>query len=94
MNQALVTWLILVGYAAGLLLKYLPDKAKQWWYFLDESSMSPDNNLAELSLWLAVTKRKVFGGDRSMKRFEETANLCSCDSNLSFSSSLSNGFFP
>jgi transposase len=37
----------------------------------------PDNNLAERSLRLAVTKRKVSGGSGSMKRFEETANLLS-----------------
>ena len=39
--------------------------------------MPPDNNKAERSLRLAVTKRKVSGGSRSMKRFEETANLLS-----------------
>jgi hypothetical protein len=49
---------------------------------------------AERSLAPSVTKRKVSGGSRSMKRFEETADLRSCDSNLSFSSSFSNGFFP
>jgi len=36
-----------------------------------------DNNLAERSLRLAVTKRKVSGGSRSIKRLEETANLLS-----------------
>ena len=66
-----------VGYAAGLLLKSLRDKAEQWWYFLNDPSVPPDNNLAERSLRLAVTKRKVSGGSRSMKRFEETANLLS-----------------
>ncbi|WP_445300076.1 IS66 family transposase [Microcoleus sp. AT3-A2] len=77
LNQALATWFNQVGYAAGLLLKSLRDKAQQWWYFLDHPSVSPDNNLAERSLRLAVTKRKVSGGSRSMKRFEETANLLS-----------------
>ena len=66
-----------VGYASGLLLKSLRDKTEQWWYFLDEPSVPPDNNLAERSLRLAVIKRKVSGGDRSMKRFEETADLLS-----------------
>jgi transposase len=94
LNQALATWLNQVGYASGLLLKSLRDKAQQWWYFLDDPSVPPDNNKAERSLRLAVTKRKVSGGSRSMKRFEETANLRSCDSNLSFSSSFRNGFFP
>jgi transposase len=77
LNQALATWLSLVGYAAGLLLKSLRDKAEQWWYFLNDPSVPPDNNKAERSLRLAVTKRKVSGGSRSMKRFEETANLLS-----------------
>jgi transposase len=77
LNQALATWPGQVGYAAGLLLKSLRDKAKQWWYFLDDPSVPPDNNLAERSLRLAVTKRKVSGGSRSMKRFEETADLLS-----------------
>ncbi|WP_445299831.1 IS66 family transposase [Microcoleus sp. AT13-A5] len=60
-----------------LLLKSLRDKAEQWWYFLNDPSLPPDNNLAERSLRLAVTKRKVSGGSRSMKGFEETADLLS-----------------
>ena len=39
--------------------------------------MPPDNNLAERALRLAVTKRKISGGSRSMERFQETANLLS-----------------
>ena len=77
LNLALGTWLNQVRYAAGWLLKSLRDKAEQWWYFLNDPSVPPDNNLAERSLRLAVTKRKVSGGSRSMKRFEETANLLS-----------------
>ena len=77
LNQALATWLNQVDYASGLLLKSLRDQAEQWWYFLDDPSVPPDNNLAERSLRLAVTKRKVSGGSRSMKRFEETADLLS-----------------
>jgi transposase len=53
----------------------LRDKASQWWYFLDHPEIPPDNNLAERSLRLAVTKRKVSGGSRSMERFQHTANL-------------------
>ena len=75
LNQALQLWLGTVGYAAGLLLKSLRDKAAQWWYFLEDPSVPPDNNLAERSLRLAVTKRKVSGGSRSMARFTQTANL-------------------
>lgn len=37
--------------------------------------MPPDNNLAERTLRLAVTKRKVSGGSRSMERFQDPANL-------------------
>jgi transposase len=44
--------------------------------FSEYPSVPPDN-LAERSLRLAVTKRKVSGGSGSMKRFEETANLLS-----------------
>jgi transposase len=71
------TWQGQVGHAAGLLLRSLREKAHQWWYFLDHPSIPPDNNLAERSLRLAVTKRKVSGGSRSMSRFEQTADLLS-----------------
>lgn len=37
--------------------------------------MPQDFNLAERALRLAVTKRKVSGGSRSMKQFQHTANL-------------------
>lgn len=74
---SLQQWLSQAGYEAGKLLRSLRDKAEQWWYFLDHPEVPPDNNLAERSLRLAVTKRKVSGGSRSMKRFEETADLLS-----------------
>ena len=45
LNQALQTWLSTVGYAAGLLLRSLRDKADQWWYFLQDPNVPPDNNL-------------------------------------------------
>lgn len=70
-------WLGTAGYEAGKLLRSLRDKAQQWWYFLDHPEVPPDNNLAERSLRLAVTKRKVSGGSRSMKRFAQTADLLS-----------------
>ena len=52
-------------------------KAKQisGWYFLDRPEVPPDNNLAERTLRLAVTKRKVSGGSRSIERLKHTANL-------------------
>ena len=93
LNQALQTWLGTVGYAAGLLLKSLRDKAEQWWYFLDDPSVPPDNNLAERSLRLAVTKRKVCGGSRSMARFEQTADLLSVIQTCRFQSRSAMTFF-
>lgn len=70
-------WISRAGYEAGKLLRSLRDKQEQWWYFLDHPQVPPDNNLAERSLRLAVTKRKVSGGSRSMKRFAQTADLLS-----------------
>ena len=66
------TWLGQAGYAAGLFLRSLRDQAQQWGYFLDHPEIPPDNNLAEPSLRLAVTKRKVSGGSGSMPRCEQT----------------------
>ncbi|MBG1271653.1 IS66 family transposase [Nostoc sp. WHI] len=43
--------------------------------FLSNKKLEQNNNQAERSLRLAVTKRKVSGGSRSMKRFQHTANL-------------------
>jgi transposase len=68
-------WIAKSGGEALKLLRSLRDKAHQWWYFLDHPEVPPDNNLAERTLRLAVTKRKVSGGSRSMERFQDTANL-------------------
>ena len=76
-EKKLKQYSVQAGYEAGKLLRSLKEKAAQWWYFLDHPEVPPDNNLAERSLRLAVTKRKVSGGSRSMKRFEHTANLLS-----------------
>lgn len=76
-NLALSKWSEKAGYEAGKLLRNLKLKADQWWYFLDHPEISPDNNLAERALRLAVTKRKISGGSRSMTRFQDTANLLS-----------------
>ena len=93
LNQALDTWLGQVGYAAGLLLKSLRAKADQWWYFLEDPSVPPDNNLAERSLRLAVTKRKVSGGSRSMERFQQTAALLSVIQTCRFQARSAMAFF-
>lgn len=73
-QQTLTRWQNKAGYEAGKLLRNLKLKADQWWYFLDHPEIPPDNNLAERALRLAVTKRKVSGGSRSMARFEDTAS--------------------
>ncbi|MEH2119113.1 IS66 family transposase [Nostoc sp.] len=75
LQQTLNQWINLAGATAGNLLRSLCDKASQWWYFLDNPEVPPDNNQAERSLRLAVTKRKISGGSRSMERFQHTANL-------------------
>ena len=76
-NLTLNKWIEKAGYEAGKLLRNLKLKADQWWYFLDHPEVAPDNNLAERALRLAVTKRKVSGGSRSLERFQDTANLLS-----------------
>ena len=73
-QQTLNRWQSKAGYEAGKLLRNLQLKAGQWWYFLDHPEIPPDNNLAERGLRLAVTKRKISGGSRSMARFQDTAN--------------------
>ena len=75
LQLSLNQWIGKAGATAGNLLRSLQDKAEQWWYFLEHPEVPPDNNLAERSLRLAVTKRKVSGGSRSMERFRHTANL-------------------
>ena len=76
-SAALTTWKPKAGYAAMLLLQSLTLKAHQWWYFLDHPEIPPDNNRAERAIRLAVTKRKVCGGSRSMKGFVDTATILS-----------------
>ena len=79
-------WIPKAGATALNLLSKLRDKYDQWWYFLDHPEVPPDNNLAERSLRLAVTKRKISGGSRSLSRFGDTASLLtvvqSCRSQL------------
>ena len=75
LKQALEKWRPKAGYAAGLLLKSLLEKSHQWWYFLDVPEVPPDNNRAERSLRLGVTKRKIAGGSRSFSGFVDTASL-------------------
>jgi transposase len=75
LDKAITEWMPKVGYAAGLLLRSLKNKSEQWWYFLEDPKVPPDNNRAERNLRLAVTKRKVCGGSRSMDGLENTAAL-------------------
>ena len=65
-KQAISTWSTTAGHVAGLLLKSLRDKSHQWWYFLDHPQVPPDNNRAQRSLRLAVTKGKVAGGSGTL----------------------------
>lgn len=74
-REAINEWMPKVGYTAGLLLKSLKNKSKQWWHFLENPEVPPDNNRAERNLRLAVTKRKVCGGSRSMEGLDNTAAL-------------------
>ncbi len=74
-KSSLDKWMALAGGEASQLLRSLRNKTDQWWYFLDHPEVPPDNNLAERTLRLSVTKRKVSGGSRSMERFKHTANL-------------------
>lgn len=67
-------WIVLARGEAGKLLRSLRDKFDRWWYFLDDPQVSPDNNLAERTLRLAVTKRKVSRSSRSIGGFKDTAN--------------------
>ena len=67
-------WQNQAGYEAGKLLRNLKLKADQWWYFIARPEILLDNNLAERALRLAVTKREVSGGSRSMERFQDTTN--------------------
>ena len=76
-KAALKKWTPKVEGKALTLLNSLTLKSAQWWYFLDHPEIPPDNNLAERLIRLAVTKRKVCGGSRSMLRFEQTADLLS-----------------
>lgn len=75
LTNTLNDWLPKAGATALNLLAKLRDKHDCWLYFLDHPEVPPDNNLAERSLRLAVTKRKVSGGSRSLERFGDTASL-------------------
>jgi transposase len=74
-SKAIEEWMPKAGHSAGKLLKNLRDKSEQWWYFLKDPKIPPDNNRAERNLRLAVTKRKVCGGSRSMDGLDNTAAL-------------------
>jgi transposase len=74
-SKAIEEWMPKAGHSAGKLLKNLRDKSEHWWYFLKDPKIPPDNNRAERNLRLAVTKRKVCGGSRSMDGLDNTAAL-------------------
>ena len=74
---ALDYWRPLAGATAARLLDNLRSRADQWWFFLDNPHIPPDNNLAERAIRLAVTKRKVSGGSRSLDALALTARCLS-----------------
>lgn len=77
LKNTISIWVSKAGATALNLLCKLRDKYDSWWYFLKHPEVPPDNNLAERSLRLAVTKRKISGGSRSFGRFKDTASLLS-----------------
>jgi transposase len=48
-NSLIGEWMGKAGGEGGKLLRSLPCKTEQWWYFLDHPEVPPDNNLAERS---------------------------------------------
>lgn len=75
LTDTLNKWIPKAGATALNLLSKLRVQYDQWWYFLDHPEVPPDNNLAERSLRLAVTKRKISGGSRSLARLGDTSSL-------------------
>ena len=55
-SKAIEEWMPKAGYSAGKLLKNLRDKSEQWWYFLKDPKIPPDNNRAERNLRLAAIR--------------------------------------
>ncbi|AGY57936.1 IS66 family transposase [Gloeobacter kilaueensis] len=76
-EQAIRTWQPKAAYAGSKLLRSLQERAGQWWQFLSNPAVRPDNNLSERNLRLAVTRRKVSGGSRSQAGYAQTADLLS-----------------
>ena len=74
-SEAINDWMPKVGYSAGLLLKSLKIRVSNGGIFSKIPEVPPDNNRAERNLRLAVTKRKVCGGSRSMDGLDNTAAL-------------------
>jgi transposase len=93
LTDAFNRWIPNAGATAKNLLSKLRDRYDQWWYFLDHPEVPPDNNLAERSLRLAVTKRKISGGSRSLQRFSDTASLLTVVQTCRFRASSVIDFF-
>lgn len=87
-------WIGKAGYEAGKLLRSLRQKAEQWWYFLDHPEVPPDNNQAERSLRLAVTKRSCERGVSLARAICSDGRLVECATDLSPTRTLSNRVFP
>jgi transposase len=85
-KPSLQKWTAQAGYEACRILRSQHDKIQHWWYFFEYPEVPSVNNLAEreacrlghcVPFCLAVTKRQVSGGSRSMNRFAQTADLLS-----------------
>jgi transposase len=74
-KRRLQRWLTQSGHADGLLLRSLHKKVVQWWHFLDHREVSPDNNRAQRSLRLAVTKRKFCDRSCWMRGFPQPVRI-------------------
>lgn len=85
LKPSLQRWTAQAGYEAGRLLSSRHDKIQHWWDLFEYQEVPLVNNLAageaDLAncplLCLAVTKRQVSGGSRSMNRFAQTSDLLS-----------------
>ena len=103
-SQSLQQWMNKAGYEAGKLLRSakgrylakarsLRDKAEQWWYFLDHPEVPPDNNQAERSLRLAVTKRFCVWGFSLDRQVGPNGRLIECGADLSPTRKLNHRVF-
>ena len=93
-NLSIKQWIGQAGYEAGKLLRSLRDKAEQWWYFLDHPQVPPDNNLAERSLRMAVTKLLCQWWVSFYEAVCSNCRLIECGADIKATGALGNDVFP